>query len=320
MAIMRRSRPINNDDEFQDLGFGSVVAQQSRTRLLNRNGSFNVARRGLRFWTSLSLYHWLLTISWSKFLGITAGLYLLVNIIFATMYFLCGPDALLVPTEHAVDSPFFEAFFFSVQTLATIGYGHITPLGMTPNVLVTIESLVGLLGFALVTGLVFARFSRPTASIIFSKAALISPYRDRTAFEFRIVNRRSSQIIELEAKVIFSFLEESNEGKIRRFRTLDLERHNVTFFPLSWTIVHPIDESSPLYGLSEQDLHDGDAEFLILLTGIDETFSQTVHSRSSYKADEVVWNARFSNVFNPLNDDPDLTIDIDRIHDYRQLE
>lgn len=319
MAIIRRSRPDFNDDEFQDLGFGSVVAQQRRTRLLNRDGSFNVARRGLRFWTSLSLYHWLLTISWLRFLGLTVGSYLLVNTIFAFAYFTCGPDALMIPPEHALDSRFFQAFFFSVQTLATIGYGHITPLGMTANFLVTIESLVGLLGFALATGLVFARFSRPTASIIFSDTALIAHYRDRTAFEFRIVNRRSSQIIELEAKVIYSFFEESHGKSIRRFRELELERRKVTFFPLAWTIVHPIDESSPLYGLTEQDMHDKDVEFLILLTGIDETFSQAVHTRSSYKADEVIWDARFISVFNPLDDNPNPTIDIGHIHEYEKL-
>lgn len=307
-------RRVSKDEENGDLGFGSVVAHESRQRLLNRDGSFNVARRGLSFWTSLSLYHRLLTMSWARFLILVSGLYLIANLIFAFAYLACGPGSLVSSPEVTFRNDFLRAFFFSVETFATIGYGNIFPTGMAAHVIVTVESLVGLLGFALATGLLFARFSRPTAKIIFSNTAVVAPYGEITAFEFRITNARTNQIIELEAKILFAKFEEEQDGKIvRRFYPLSLERDKVVFFPLSWTIVHPVDENSPLYGLTPDDLRRTDAEFLILLTGIDETFSQTVHARSSYKADEVVWNAKFANVFNRQLENDMLTIDVRRL-------
>jgi inward rectifier potassium channel len=305
---------IRSEDENRDLGFGAVVARESRQRLLNRDGSFNVERQGLSLWASLSLYHSLLTMPWWKFLSVVALSHLSTNIIFAIAYLLCGPDALENSVNANLGNGFVRAFFFSVETFATIGYGNIAPVGLAPNILMTIESLFGLLGVALATGLIFARFSRPTAQIIFSKSAIMAPYKDATAFEFRITNARRNQIIELEAKVLFARFEDEAGRSVRRFYPLTLERERVTFFPLSWTIVHPINEASPLYGLTREDLLGSNAEFLILLTGIDETFSQTVHTRSSYKVDEVLWNVKFGDVFNRRADEETLTIDVRRLH------
>jgi inward rectifier potassium channel len=305
------------EQEGRDLGFGSVVAIESRKRLLNKDGTFNVDRKGLSFWSSLSIYHWLLTISWTKFFALICLFYLFVNLIFAEAYYLCGPGAITRSGNH---SPFFNSFFFSVQTLATIGYGKITPESLSANVLVTLESLVGLLGFALAAGLLFARFSRPSAQIIFSRVAVIAPYRGITAFEFRIANERKNQIIELEAKVLFSRIEVWHGKAARRFYELPLERRKVVFFPLSWTIVHPISNQSPLYGKTQEDLAQSDGEFDILLTGIDETFSQTVHARSSYKPEEVVWGAKFSNIFIRAVSSELIAIDISRLHSIERVE
>ena len=316
----RTTSRINKEEEMRDLGFGAVVASESRQRLLNRDGSFNVARRGLSFWASLSLYHWLLTISWIKFLSLTAIFYILTNVVFAFAYLMCGPGALVNSAEIGITSEFQRAFFFSVETFATIGYGHVTPSGLAAHLIVTLESLVGLLVFALAAGLLFARFSRPIAQIIFSRNAVIAPYRGIKAFEFRITNARTNQIIELEAKVLFSQFENEDGRTVRKFYPLSLERDKVAFFPLSWTVVHPIDEASPLRSLTQEDLQRTSAEFLILLTGIDETFSQTVHSRSSYKAEEVIWNARFGNVFNTNPKTGTLTIDVRRIHSIEPVE
>src|SRR5262249_3235644 len=154
------------------------------------------------------------------------------------------------------------------------------------------------LGVTLATGILFARFSRPTARILFSKQAVMAPFRDGQAWMFRITNARSNQLIELSATVMYAQFEESEGQPIRRFYPLPLELSKVTFFSLSWTIVHPINEDSPLYGLTEADLRARDAEFLILLTGTDETFSQIVNARSSYKFDEVVWGAKFASIYN----------------------
>jgi inward rectifier potassium channel len=311
---------VNREEESRDLGFGAVVARESRERLLNPDGSFNVARRGLSFWSSLNPYHTLLTMSWPKFLGFVALLYTGTNLVFAVAFLLCGPAALSNPPDLGLSSEFLRAFFFSVDTLATVGYGNISPSGAAAHTIVAIEAFVGLLGVALITGLVFARFSRPTAQIIFSRAAVIAPYRDETAFMIRIANARSNQIVELSCKVLFARFEDEDGQSIRRFYPLELERERVVFFPLSWTVVHPIDETSPLYKLTGEDLRRSSAEFLILLSGTDETFSQMVHTRSSYGADELAWNARFANVFNRRTGQERLTIDVRRLHDLEYIE
>ncbi|TMQ57819.1 MAG: transporter [Candidatus Eisenbacteria bacterium] len=309
MSARPEPAPLREED-LHDLGFGAVVARESRERLLNKDGSFNVERRGRGFLASISPYHALITMPWRAYFALVVGAYLLTNLLFAAAYELCGPGALEVAGRRTMS--FLEAFFFSVQTLATIGYGRIAPVGLAANVLVTLESLVGLLGFALATGILFARFSRPMADVVFSHNAIIAPYRDRQAFEFRIANRRRNEVLEVQAEVVFSRIEGAE--RMRRFYVLPLEREKVVFFPLSWTVVHAIDEKSPLHGLTQRDLADSDAEFLVLLTGIDEGFSQTVLTRSSYKPEEIVWNAKFTNIFRRARDGR-LSIDVSRIHE-----
>jgi inward rectifier potassium channel len=300
----------------RDLGFGSVVSRVSRQRLLNRDGSFNVVRSGLGILQSLAPYHQLLTISWTGFLGLVALLYLVLNLVFAVAYLACGPDALLGPGAVMLGGRFSQAFFFSIQTFATIGYGQIGPNGFAANMVVTFEALVGLMYQALATGLLFARFARPTASILFSRRAVVAPYGDGRALMFRIVNRRRNEIIQLEAQVLFSSMEpDGRGGTVRRYVPLSLERNKVTFFPLSWTIVHPIDAASPLARKTPEDLQQTQAEILVLLSGTDETFEQTVHTRSSYRPDEIMWNARFQSMF-LLPPDPraPVSVDVSRVH------
>lgn len=299
--------------ENPDLGFGAVVAAQSRRRLLNHDGTFNVKRTGLRFFESISLYHFLLTITWPRFLALAAAGYAATNAAFAAAYVACGPGALEGPVgDGSLAARFAQAFFFSVQTLATIGYGRVSPSGMAANVLVAAESLVGLLGFAVVAGIGFARFARPNPQIVFSRTALVAPYRGMTGFMFRIANARSSQLVELEAKVSLSRRGPSGQ---RQFYDLPLERHKVSFFPLSWTIVHPIDEASALHGVTAEVLRASAAEFLILLSGYDEASAQTVHVRASYAAEEVVFGARFRSLLEPAGADGVVRLDIRGISD-----
>ncbi len=313
-----RYTPLSETDKG-DLGFGSVVARQARKRLINRDGAFNVRRTGLNRFSTAAVYQALLIMSWGRFLSILVGVFLGLNAAFAAGYLGCGPGALRFPEGDPVHSPFLQAFFFSVHTLATIGYGHVSPASLGANLLVVAEAATGLFGFAIITGLLFARFSRPSARILFSEHALIMPYRGITAFAFRIANARKSEIIELHARVIL-FTPHDDEGRARqRFYNLTLERDAVSFMPLTWTLVHPIDEASPLYGLDEAALHALGAEFLVLLTGLDETFSQQVHTRSSYKANEVVWNARFAGIFEPPPDYGDLAVDVRGISRFDRL-
>lgn len=309
------AQPSPKGDVETDLGFGSVVARESRQRLLNRDGSFNVRREGLRFWESLSGYHYFLTISWPKFLAFVAAGYVLANAFFAAIYVALGPGALAGAEHLDIWHRYIKAFFFSVHTLATIGYGNVFPVTLGADVVVAVEALAGLLAFAVIAGLVYARFARPIACIVFSRRAVVAPYRGGgSAFMFRIVNKRSNQIVELEAKVLLSRRRKDGGVTDREFITLKLERERVVFFPLSWTIVHPIDEQSPLHGWTEADLDAADGEFLVLLNGFDETFSQTVHTRSSFKSDEVVWAARFTSMFNPADEEGVISVDIRKVH------
>ena len=199
-----QTAPGEDTESESDLGFGSVVAGQSRRRLLNADGSFNVERTGLSIFTSLNPYHTLLSMSWSTFLGLVLLLYFFSNVIFGALYASFGPEALVDTSSTPTTDLFVRGFFFSVQTFATIGYGTIHPVGIVPNLLVTIESYYSLLANALITGVVFARFARPVAKIVFSDVAVVAPYRGITGLMFRIVNGRTNQLIELEAKVMFA--------------------------------------------------------------------------------------------------------------------
>jgi inward rectifier potassium channel len=309
------SSSLPAQEEFRDLGFGTEVAKGTRRRLLNRDGSFNVILDGLDPFASLSLYHWLLTISWPKFLGFIAGSYLVLNGVFAAAFLLLGPDALQSTTGSFAGQPFYRAFFFSVDSFATIGYGNIIPVGVAANILVTIEALLNIVGVALATGVIFARFSRPSAKVVYSRNAIVAPYHDKTALEFRLANARSSQLIEVEVRAILTKIEPVPGSTVRRFYDLPLERNRVVFFPLSWTVVHPIDSTSPMWGLTHGDLLNADAELLVLLIATDETVSQTVHSRSSYQAEEIVWGAKFATMFMRTEAEGIIGMDLSRIHD-----
>jgi inward rectifier potassium channel len=311
-----------SDAQNADLGLGTVASSQTRRRLLEKNGSFNVIPRGLSFWTSSSLYHHLLNLSWPAFLGWAALGYLGLNLFFAVIY--VGLDvqvgALLGGGPAEGYHRFLRAFYFSVETSSTIGFGHISPRGDLANMVVAVESFFGLLGVALMTGLVFARFSRPTANIIFSEYALIAPYGDGgRGFMFRIVNGRRSQLIELQVQVVLSWIDVGGETCTRRFHFLPLERDRVPFFSLNWTVVHPIDEKSPLQAIDVETLKRRQAEFTVLITGMDETFSQIVHARSSYRADEIVEGARFVRMFR-LSEDGRTEIDIRRLDEYEPAD
>jgi inward rectifier potassium channel len=313
MAEVIRPAPAA-EDVNRDLGLGDRVAQGSRQRLLNRDGSFNVRRIGLSYFRSLSLYHHLLTISWTRFFLDVAAFYLVSNLLFAAAYVWCGPEALAGTRGVTVPERFLESFFFSVHTLATIGYGTLSPRSLAANVLVTVEALVGLMGLALVTGILFARFSRPSAQILFSRQAVVAPYRGGSGLMLRIANERTTQLIEVEATLSMNRW----EGGRRRFYELPLERKKVLFFPLHWVIVHPIDEQSPLRGVSEEEFRASDAEILVLLTAVEEDFGQKVHARCSYKPEEVVWGARFVDLY-LKSDDGTLGIDIGRLHQIERV-
>jgi inward rectifier potassium channel len=288
---------MKSKEEEKELGFGSKTSAQ-KTRLIKQDGSFNIDRIEQSRWGSTSIYHALVTMPWMKFNIVVFIYFMAINLFFACCYYFTGMDGMRGIEGTTELDQFLEAFFFSTQTFSTVGFGRISPGSHAISSIAAIESLVGLLGFALATGLLYGRFSRPVARILFSKRAIIAPFKNQTAFQFRIANKmRNSQITDMHCRVTVAKLELENGIKIRRFRQLELELKEIIFFPMTWTINHPIDEDSPLYGMNAKDLEEADAEFLIMLSGFDDTFSQTVNSRFSYTYEEVVYGAKFISVF-----------------------
>lgn len=284
-------------------------------RAINQDGTFNVARRGTN-WRDIHPYLHLISMPWPSFLGLIFVTYLALNTIFATLYYSLGPGHLQGgDAPHKLDR-FLNMFFFSAHTLTTVGYGNIAPSTISANIFAATEALIGLLGFALATGILFGRFSRPSARIGFSERALIAPYEGRTSLQFRVVNRRPNALMEVEATVILMDVEGEPGKKKRTFLPLTLERDNIDFLALTWTVVHPIDESSPLFGKTQQDMEQKQTEVIVLLKAFDETFSQSVRARYSYRFDEVTWNARFTPAFE-FDQTGDMVLNIDKVGDYK---
>jgi len=306
---------MKNKTEDKELGFGTKTSGQ-KTRLINRDGSFNIHRIEQSKWNSTSIYHALISMRWIKFNSIVFSYFIIINLFFTSCYYFAGLDGLRGMEGTTEMDKLWEAFFFSTQTITTVGFGRLSPGSHSISIIAAIESLIGLLGFAIATGVIYGRFSRPKIQIIFSKKAIIAPFKNATAFQFRIANKMSnSQISDIEARVTVAKLEVENGIQVRRFRPLELELKKIIFFPMTWTINHPIDENSPLYGMTAKDLEQADTEFMILLSGFDDTFSQTVSSRFSYTYNEVVYGAKFMSVFG-LNEQGQTTQDLNKISSY----
>jgi inward rectifier potassium channel len=236
-------------------------------------------------------YHQLANSSWPLLLLKVTAAVIVINCLFAVAYVIAGG------IDHARRGSFADAFFFSVQTMATIGYGKLVPTGLIANLLASGEALTGLLALALVTGLVFSKFSRPTARVRFTRSAVISPRDGVPSLMFRMANVRANQIVEAQIHVVLARQEITLEGEeVRRFYDLELTRSRNAIFSNSWTAVHPIDLHSPLYGATMESLKAADAGIVVSLTGIDETFSQTVYARYYYDAEDIIWGARLAGI------------------------
>ena len=309
----RKSRIEQRDD----LGLGTGIENRNQ-RFLNQDGSFNVKRTGLPSYRPYDLYNYLITVHWSHFWLLVLSTYVSFNLLFATLYMIVGLEQL--ENVHGLSGfeKFAEAFFFSCQTFTTVGYGRINPNGMASGLISSLESMIGLLTFALATGLLYGRFSRPNARILFSNHALISPYRGGRGLMFRIANQRRNQLIEVEAQLALSLVMDVDGKPARQFFDLPLERSKINFFSLNWTIVHPINENSPLFGLTPEQLKVANAEFMILLKAFDDAFSTTVHARSSYKPHEVVWGARFQPMFHRHG--TGAVLELEKINDHEPAE
>lgn len=308
--MKNQEKAINNDP-----GFGT---RKAGARSMNKDGSFNVHRVGVPWFRPFEIYHNLIKISWPRFFIYILGAYFIANLIFAGLYYLVGLEHLSVDTFGLSDGEkFLEAFFFSSQTLTTLGYGRVAPIGVPANTIAAIESMTGLLGFAWATGLTYGRFSKPQSKILYSDFALISPYRGSKGLMFRITNMRSNQLIEVEADVTVGF--DSPETGTRSFARLELERSRINLFPSNWTIVHPINTDSIFYNKGEAELRNMNIEIYVLLKAFDDTFSQTIYSRTSYTSDEIIFGAKFTSMFRLLENGSTL-LDLKAINNAEKVE
>jgi inward rectifier potassium channel len=285
----------------QDLGLGGKLSERSHARLLNHDGSFNVRRNKFGPFHPYNAYHTLVSLPAPRLLMLMAAGYVATNAVFAALYWLAGPGAIAGAAVLPL-SRFEDCLFFSVQTLATIGYGRLVPNSRAANLLVATEALVGLLGFAVLSALLFARFARPTAKIRFSRHAVIAPYRDGWALMFRLANLRNHDLTDVHAVVSFARWIDDGGTRRRRFDQLALERDFIIFMPLHWVVVHPITETSPLHGLTPESFAESDPEVVCLITADDETFAQTVHAKTGYDRHDVTWGARFRDMYLPDTD------------------
>lgn len=285
-------------------------------RTINKDGSFNVHRRG----TTLRDFHpylHLINMSWTAFFLVLFSGYVLANTVFAVAYYLLGPHALSGIHGLSPGARFLDDFFFSAHTLSTVGYGNIVPQGTAASVLSAFEAWVGVLAFAVEAGLLYGRVSRPSARFGFSELALIAPYQQGQSLQFRVVNRRANSLMDVEARVMLMTVESQGGQMVRRYKLLKLEREQVMFLALTWTVVHPIDEESPFWGRTAADLNRLQAEVLILIKAYDDTFSQTVLGRHSYRHDELAWGARFAPAFS-VDKHGDLVLELKRVSETTQ--
>lgn len=286
-------------------------------RLTNRDGSINVQKIGMPFWERISMFHTLLRMPWWKFLFCIFGAYFTINLFFATIYVIVGVENLtgIAGINDGMLNGFEQAFFFSAQTLTTVGYGHISPLGLAANVVASIESFIGILSFALVTGLLYGRFARPQAFMKFSDNVLVAPHKRKRALMIRLATYKNNHITDVEAIATMAMHVKGKDGKITTsFFGLKLEITKIASMALSWTIVHLIDEESPLFGMGRDEMMDANIEILYHMKGFDDHFSNIVQQRTSYTIDEMVYGVKFLPMFHRSDDGKTTVLELDKIN------
>jgi inward rectifier potassium channel len=303
---------MNEPNETSDLGFGHLVAQTVRGRFLNRDGKPNSKKYGLGAQRAARFYLASLETTWPAFFGWMMGVLLLMNGCFALAYIALGDGAIKGTEALGLSDPFLRAFTFSVGRFTTTGTGAMVAFGSTANWLANLESFIGPTTLVVVFGLLIARLTRPRMRIAFSDSAIIAPYEGGRGLMFRIVNVQPGELSDVQARVNLAWFEEIDGVRERNFHELALERSSVEFFTLHWTIVHPITADSPLAGITPESLAASQAEFLIVVSGLEETFSTRVSTRSSYVWDELRWDVKFASIF-ANGPDGVIAIDVERL-------
>jgi len=315
---MASAKHIINRKAKEDKETGlSVNSSQSGGRFFEKEGRPNVRFKGVAFLKQFSVYQFMLKIPLWKFLSFIGLAYVVVNILFASVYFFIGVNQLGGMEQQTMEGKFWEAFFFSAQTLSTVGYGHVYPSSLTANSVAAFESITGLLMFALATGLMYGRFSQPKAYILYSRVALLSPFQEGYALMFRFAPYKNHFLTDVEVKVtlVLKLLDANNERK-NTFYNLSLQLSKANSLSSNWTIVHPVNEESPLFNLTRDEINEAQAELLVFVKGYDEEYANTVVSRSSYTYEEFIYGAKFDIMYEPSGDRSTTLLHLNKIDSY----
>jgi inward rectifier potassium channel len=319
MATTTR-KPINPGLKTNnDTGFGNNVSSYGG-RFINRDGSYNLRKQGLPFLQRFSIFHTMLNMPAWKFMAIMVATFILANLVFTAIYLLVGLSGFTRMIGTTSWQKFREVFFFSTETFTTVGYGRVNPVGSGVNFVAAIEAMSGWASFAVITGLIYGRFAKPKSHIAFSDYALVAPYRDKTGLMFRIVSFKDNHnLSDAEIKVNLALqVLEGNELRYK-FYELGLERSKVDTLMMNWTVVHPIDENSPLFGMMDEDYRTSDVEIYVQVKGFDDVYSATVVRRTSYIYDEIKFNARFAPMFHESEDGKTTIVELDKLSHFKQL-
>ncbi|WP_426484049.1 ion channel [Flavobacterium sp. 2] len=314
MALLKK---INNYAQTdKNSGFGTN-AESYGGRFVNKNGTANVEKRGMHLLRRISWYHTMIDMPNWKFMLILFSFYIVINFIFAVIYYAIGIEHLDgIEQSQSILTQFGQAYFFSAQTFTTVGYGHISPTGFLTSALSAAEALIGLLSFAIATGLFFGRFSKPTAFLKFSHNALISPYGENKGLMIRLVPFKNTNFTDATAKITLGLSVEENGEHVNKFYNLELELDRINALTLSWTLVHPITENSPLYNFTEEDFKKTHGEILVFITTFDDMFSNTVAARTSYTFDEIIYGAKFVTMYNRSKNASKTILHLDKLNQY----
>jgi inward rectifier potassium channel len=313
MALLRK---ISSQAKTEiNTGFGTNSSDYGG-RFVNKDGKANIEKKGMPFLQRISWYHSLLAMPRWKFFSVIFLFFIVVNLIFATVYYIIGIHHLAGVVSKSPLENFVEAFFFSCQTFSTVGYGRISPAGYMITSVAALEGFLGPLSFALATGLLFGRFAKPTAYLKFSYNALLAPYQGITALMFRIAPYKNTTLLDAEAKVNLAMAVEENGKMVNKFFPLTLEFNAVTALTLSWTIVHPITETSPLYKFTQEDFANNKGEILVFVKAFDDMFSNIVVARTSYIFSEVVLGAKFKPMYKSSESNIKTILYLDKINSF----
>lgn len=313
MALTRKHIQLKSNE---DTGFGTNPDNYGG-RFINRDGTYNVKKEGLPFFQRFSLYHTMLNMPVWKFYGTLFAFYLAVNFIFACIYFVIGPAQFLGILATGQRGTFKEMFFFSTETFTTVGYGRVNPVGNAANSVAAIESMLGFLSFAIATGLLYGRFSKPKAFLFFSRQALISPYRDGKALMFRFAAYKDNHTLtNLDIKVNAALVVGDNGKSIFKFYDLELERSHVESLPMNWTVVHPLNSGSPLFEYSAEDMKKADLEIYVSVRAFDDVYSNIVQQRTSYTYNEILFDRKFVQMYRESRDGKTTIVELDKLHEH----